>query len=161
MVWIRSSTTRAIDIRADVDRVRALLADVVGTGHLMPGVAVLEPAGENTYHYVLEPFSNGAVTLVPDYRTRFDTSDPARLRWAPDGEHNFMSEGGFRTHAGAAPGETTLEIETSFRASVDVAPVVLPLIEPFAQRSNEDVTESFLRAIKTAAEESVGGPTDE
>jgi hypothetical protein len=49
-------------------------------------------------------------------------------------------------------GETTLVIETSFQASVEVAPVVLPLIEPFAQRSNEDVTVGFLRAIKQAAE---------
>jgi hypothetical protein len=153
MVWIRSSTTRTIDIRADLDRVRGLLADVVGTGRLMPGVDVLEPAGTDAYHYVLEPFSNGAVSLVPDYRTRFDTSDPAALRWAPEGEHNFRSWGGFHTSEGGVPGETTLVIETSFEASVEVAPVVLPLIEPFAQRSNEDVTEGFLRAIKQAAED--------
>ncbi|HEY3749803.1 MAG TPA: SRPBCC family protein [Pseudonocardiaceae bacterium] len=152
MVWIRSSTTKVIDIRADLDQVRGLLADVVGTGRLMPGVEVLEPTGTDTYHYVLEPFSNGAVTLVPDYRTKFDVSDPATLRWGPDGEHNFLSTGAFHTSEGVVAGETTLVIETSFQASVEVAPVVLPLIEPFAQRSNEDVTVGFLRAIKQAAE---------
>jgi hypothetical protein len=90
--------------------------------------------------------------LVPDYQARFDTSDPAAISWEPEGEHNFRSRGCFVTTEGGVPGETTLVLETSFEASVEVAPVVLPLIEPFAQRSNEDVTEGFLQAIKEAVE---------
>jgi hypothetical protein len=152
MVWIRSATSRTIDIRCEPDRVRRLLLDVVDTGRLMPGVDILEPVDDDVYHYVLEPFSNGAVSLVPDYRVRFDTWDPCAIRWEPDGEHNFLSRGCFHTKEGGVLGETTLVIETSFQASVDVAAVVLPLIEPFAQRSNEDVTDGFALAIKRAAE---------
>lgn len=152
MVWIRSHTRRSVDVRVGVEQLREFLLDIVGCGRLMPGLRSLEEVGDGVYHYGLEPFSNGAVSLTPDYQARFDTRQPDDICWEPHGESNFRSWGSFRTSAGRVPGETVLEIEVRSEASVEISPVVVPLVEPFAQQSSEDVTDGFLRAIADAAE---------
>ncbi|WP_367045406.1 hypothetical protein [Streptomyces sp. Je 1-332] len=152
MVSIRSASTRGIEVRAEPDAVRALLLDTVTCGLLMPGVESLTDEGDGIHHYRLETISNGAVSHTPDHRTRFDTADPARISWAPVGDHNFRSWGEFRTQPGTTPGTTYLEIDTRSEADVDIAPVVLPLVEPFARQQSDKVTEGFLDAIKERAE---------
>ncbi|MFG3255712.1 SRPBCC family protein [Streptomyces sp. NPDC048172] len=155
MVALRSASTRAIEIEAEPDAVHKLLADVVGCGRLMPGVESLTAESDGTYHYVLTTISNGAVSHTPDYRSRFDTSDPAHITWGPadeGGTDNFRSWGTFRTEPGTSPGTTRLEIETRSEADVDIAPVVLPLVEPFAKQQSEEITEGFLQAIKERVE---------
>jgi hypothetical protein len=152
MVWIRSASDQSITIRTDRERLRALLLDIVGCGRLMPGVEKLEQVGENLYHYRLAEVSNGAVTFTPDYVAEFDPSDPDAITWKPHGEHNFRSWGTFRITDGPVPGELTLQIDTRAEASVDVAPVVVVLIEPFAQKESDTVTEGFLAAIASAVE---------
>ena len=152
MVWIRSASKRSITIRTDRERLRALLLDIVGCGRLMPGVETLEQIGENLYHYRLAKVSNGAVNFTADYVNRFDTSDPDAITWEPDGEHNFRSWGTFQISDGPAPGELNLEIDTRAEASLDVARVVVILIEPFAKRESDQVTKGFLEAIRRAAE---------
>ncbi|MGI5351704.1 hypothetical protein ACQEU8_26505 [Streptomyces sp. CA-250714] len=155
MTWVRSASDKSVTIRCERDRLRALIGDVVGCGRLMPGVESLEraAAGPDVYHYRLATVSNGAVTFTPEYEARFDTSDPDAIGWEPYGEHNFRSWGTFRIEDGADDGEQRLRIETRTEASVDVAPVVIVLIEPFAQKETDEVTEGFLRAIKEAAED--------
>jgi hypothetical protein len=150
MVWIRAASKRSVNIRTDRERLRALLLDVVGCGLLMPGVEVLEKVGDGLYHYRLAEVSNGAVALTPDYVARFDTGDPDTITWEPHGEHNFRSWGTFRITDGRMPGELTLEIDTRSESQVEVAPIVIVLIEPFAQKESDEVTEGFLAAIADA-----------
>ncbi|MFF4775734.1 hypothetical protein [Microtetraspora fusca] len=152
MAWIRSATDRSVVIRTDRGRLRALLADVVGCGRLMPGVEELERVGDDLYHYRLARVSNGAVAFTPDYVARFDLTDPDAIAWEPHGDHTFRSWGTFLMQDGPTPGEVRLRIDTRSEAWVDVAPVVLVLIEPFAQKESDEVTEGFLAAIKNAAE---------
>ncbi|MCX5141906.1 MULTISPECIES: hypothetical protein [unclassified Streptomyces] len=152
MVSIRSASAVATEVRAEPDTVRALLLDIVGCGVLMPGVETLTAEGDDVYHYVLATISNGAVSHTPDHRSRFDTTDPGRIRWEPVGSHNFRSWGEFRTSEGSTPGSTYLEIDTRSEADVDIAPVVLPLVEPFARQQSDQVTEGFLDAIKDRLE---------
>jgi hypothetical protein len=152
MVWIRSASKRSITIRTDRERLRALLLDIVGCGRLMPGVETLEQVGENLYHYRLAKVSNGAVNFTADYVNRFDTSDPDSITWEPDGEHNMRSWGTFRISDGPVPGELNLEIDTRAEAALDVAKVVVILIEPFAKRESDQVTKGFLEAIRRTAE---------
>ncbi|MFC3575143.1 hypothetical protein ACFOZ0_18050 [Streptomyces yaanensis] len=152
MVSIRSASVAGIEVKAEPAAVRALLLDVVGCGLLMPGVESLTAEGDDVYHYVLATISNGAVSHTPDHRTRFDTTDPAAIRWEPVGEHNFRSWGVFRTSPGNATGTTYLEIDTRSEADVDIAPVVLPLVEPFARQQSDQVTEGFLAAVKERVE---------
>ncbi|MET7479236.1 hypothetical protein ABZT17_33425 [Streptomyces sp. NPDC005648] len=152
MVSIRSASVAGIEVKADPAAVRALLLDVVGCGLLMPGVESLTAEGDDVYHYVLTTLSNGAVSHTPDHRTRFHTADPARIAWEPVGEHNFRSWGEFRTTPGSGPDTTYLEIDTRSEADVDIAPVVLPLVEPFARQQSDQVTEGFLAAIKERVE---------
>jgi hypothetical protein len=148
MVWIRSASRRSIAINTARERLRTLLLDVVGCGRLMPGIDKLEQVGDDLYHYLLDEVSNGAVTFTPDYVSRVDISDPDEIVWEPHGEHNFRSWGAFRIQDGTKPGELVLEIDTRSEASVDVAPVVVVLIEPFAQKESDEITDGFLAAIK-------------
>ncbi|WP_434597713.1 hypothetical protein [Streptomyces sp. A5-4] len=152
MVAIRSASTSGLEVRAEPDAVRGLLLDIVGTGLLMPGVETLTAEGDDVYHYVLATISNGAVSHTPDHRSRFDTSDPARIGWEPVGSHNFRSWGEFRTTEGSTPGTTYVEIDTRSEADVNIAPVVVPLVEPFARQQSDQVTEGFVQAIKERAE---------
>jgi hypothetical protein len=154
MVWIRSASKRSVTIRTERDRLHALLLDVVRCGRLMPGVESMEQVGADLYHYRLAQVSNGAVVFTPDYVARFDTSVPDAISWEPHGEHNFKSWGTFQVHDGPAPGELILEIDTRSEASVDVAPVVVVLIEPFAKKESDEVTEGFLAAIRDELENS-------
>jgi hypothetical protein len=154
MVWIRSASRRSVTIRTDRERLRALLLDVVGCGRLMPGVEELERVGDDLFHYRLARVSNGAVNFTADYVNRFDTGDPDAITWEPHGEHNFRSWGTFRVTDGPVPGELNLEIDTRAEASVDVAKVVVILIEPFARRESDQVTKGFLAAIQSALESS-------
>jgi hypothetical protein len=150
MVWIRSGSNRTITIRVDRERLRTLLLDVVGCGKLMPGVEDLEQVGDDLYHYRLAEVSNGAVTFTPDYVARFDTTDPDAITWEPSGEHNFRSWGTFRIGPGPVPQEVTLQIETRAEAAVQVDPVVIVLLEPFARKESDEITEGFLAAISEA-----------
>ena len=154
MVWIRSASRRSVTIRTDRKRLHALLLDVVRCGRLMPGVESMEQVGDGLYHYRLAQVSNGAVTFTPDYVAAFDTADPDAISWEPHGEHNFRSWGTFRITDGPGPEELTLEIDTRAEASVDVAPVVVVLIEPFAKKESDEATEGFLAAIRDAVENS-------
>ncbi|HZN17188.1 MAG TPA: hypothetical protein VFB84_03210 [Micromonosporaceae bacterium] len=156
MTWVGSETRASTEIRADVDTVRKFLLDVPGCGRLMPSVCSLEPVGDDLYHYRLEEFSNGAVSLAPEYVARFDVSDPAEIRWEPHGEHNFKSWGVFRTTPGVGPDETVLEIDTRAEADLPVPAVMVPLVRPFASRSSNEVTTGFLRNIKNALESDLG-----
>lgn len=158
MTWIRSSSRGSIQIRRDPGTVRSFLSDVVTCGRLMPSVEALEAVGDGVYHYRLAEFSNGAVSLAPDYELRFDLSEPAEIRWEPHGEHNFRSWGRFRTREGAVPDETILEIDTQADADVSVPAVMVPLVRPFANRSSADVTKGFLANIKTAVEDPSAEP---
>jgi hypothetical protein len=157
MVALRSASTRSIEIQAAPDRVRELLLDTVNCGLLMPNVESLTHEGDGVHHYRLATISNGAVTHTPDYCSLFDTSDPACIRWEPHGTHNFRSWGAFRTEPGVMPGTTRLEIESRAEADVDIAPVVLPLVEPFAQQESDKITDGFLHAIKDALESVAAG----
>ena len=152
MTWVRSQSKATIEIRAEVRAVREFLSDVVGCGLLMPSVRSLEPVGGDVYHYELDEFSNGAVSLAPDYQARFDLSDPAAIRWEPHGEHNFRSWGVFTTRDGAEPDETLLEIDTYADADVAVPPVMVPLVRPFANKASMETTKGFLDRIKEAVE---------
>jgi hypothetical protein len=152
MTWVRSASRGSVAIRAGVQEVREFLSDIPRCGRLMPSVRSLEPVGDSVYHYVLEEFSNGTVSLAPDYQARFDHSDPAALRWQPHGEHNFRSWGVFTTRAGANPDETILEIDTHADADLPVPAVMVPLVRPFANRSSAEVTRGFLANIKAAVE---------
>ena len=150
MVWIRSASNRTITIRTDRARLRALLLDVVACGRLMPGVEELQKVGDDLYHYRLAQVSNGAVTFTPDYVTTFNATDPDTITWEPYGEHNFRSWGTFRIGDGAASDELTLQIDTRSEALVDVDPVVVVLLEPFARKESDEITEGFLSAISEA-----------
>ncbi|MFL6144131.1 MAG: hypothetical protein ACJ72N_19985 [Labedaea sp.] len=152
MVWIRSASKRSITIRAEREQLHALLVDVVACGRLMPGVEELEAIGDRLYHYRLAKVSTGVVTFTPDYESRFHTADPDAISWEPHGEHNFKSWGTFRISDGPGAGELSLEIDTRAEASVDVNRVVVMLIEPFAKRESDKVTEGFLAAIRDAVE---------
>lgn len=162
MTWVRSASDKSVTVRCGRERLRTLLGDVTGCGKLMPGVESLERvegggAAEEVYHYRLATVSNGAVTFTPEYEARFDTSDPDAITWEPHGEHNFRSWGTFHIEDGAGEGEQRVRIETRTEASVDVAPVVVVLIEPFAQKETDEATEGFLEAIKEAAEQQRAG----
>jgi hypothetical protein len=156
LVWIRSHSKRSTVVRADIGQLRALLLDIVRCGLLMPSVQVLEPVGDGVYHYRLDAFATGAVRLQPDYEARFDVSDPAAIRWAPHGEHNFRSWGVFRTEPGPADGEVLLEIDTRAEADVDISPVMVTLVEPFARQSSDEVTRGFLANITSTVESAAG-----
>lgn len=153
MTWVRSQSRASIEIRAEVRAVREFLSDIPRCGRLMPSVRSLEPIGGDVYHYVLDEFSNGAVSLAPDYETRFDLSDPAAIRWEPHGEHNFRSWGVFATREGARPDETVLEIDTYADADVAVPAVMVPLVRPFANKASVETTKGFLSQVKAAVEE--------
>jgi hypothetical protein len=155
MVWIRAASRHEDVVNGDLGRLRDWLADVASSGPLMPGVEELRDEGGGVYHYTLQEFSNGAVSLAPRYQVRFDASDPAAISWQPHGEHAFRSWGVFRTSPGAAPGEVLLEIDTRCEIDVPVAPVMATLVEPFAQSSIDEVTEGFLRALKERTETGV------
>ncbi|WP_436494956.1 hypothetical protein [Actinokineospora sp. HUAS TT18] len=152
MVWIRSKSKRDITIRTDRETLRRTIAAVLETGRLMPGVDEMSDLGDGVFHLRLATVSNGAVVFTPDYQARYDTTDPDLVTWEPHGEHNFRSWGHFRLSDGATPDEQVLEIETRAEASVDVAPVVVILIEPFAQKESDEATEGFLAAIRDAVE---------
>lgn len=157
MVWIRARCKDSTIVRADLDTVRRLLLDVTGCGRLMPSVITLEDRGGGVYHYQLASFSNGAISLAPDYEARFDVSDPGAIRWEPHGEHNFRSWGAYRSSPGPGPGEVVVEIEVRSEADVPIEPVLIPLVEPFARQFTREVTSGFLANIKAAAESPVPG----
>ncbi|SCL22507.1 hypothetical protein [Micromonospora inyonensis] len=152
MVWIRTKTKRDTVIRTSRDELRKVMLDIVGTGRLMPGVEELSQVGDDLYHYRLAEVSNGVVRFTPEYTARFDTSDPDAITWEPVGESNFRSWGTFRITDGPTPQEQVLEIDTRSEASVDVARVVVVLIEPFAQKESDEVTGGFVKAIREAVE---------
>lgn len=152
MPWVRSSCKRNIVLYRPLSPVRDFLLLIVECGRLMPSVVSLEETSSGVFHYLLEEFSDGAVQFTPDYESRFDVSDPGNIRWQPHGEHDFRSWGTFRTEAGAVDGETILEIETRSETNLAIDPILIPLVEPFANRSSVEVTEGFLAAIKTAVE---------
>ncbi|CRK55112.1 hypothetical protein [Alloactinosynnema sp. L-07] len=152
MVWIRSKSKREITIRTDRETLRRTVAAVLDTGRLMPGVDEMTDLGEGRYHLRLATVSNGAVVFTPDYEASYDTTDADLVTWEPHGEHNFRTWGHFRISDGAAAGEQILEIETRAEASVDVAAVVVILIEPFAQKESDEATEGFLTAIRDSVE---------
>ncbi|GGQ81111.1 SRPBCC family protein [Couchioplanes azureus] len=148
MVWIRTKTAKEITIRTSREALRALLLDVAGCGRMMPGVEELEQVGDGLYHFRLAEVSNGVVKFRPDYVARYDVSDPDAITWEPHGEHNFRSWGTFHVLDGASPEEVVLRIDMRSEANVDVARVVVVLIEPFAQKETAEVTTGFLAAIK-------------
>ena len=157
MVWIRMQCRQSTVMTNELATVRGLLLDIEECGRLMPGVQLLEARGNGVYHYVLEAFSNGAVSMTPDYETRFDPSDPSDIRWEPHGEHNFRSWGSFRTTDTPVAGEVLLEIDTHAEADVAIDRILIPLIEPFARRFTEEVTAGFLAAIKQTVEAAPAG----
>jgi hypothetical protein len=159
VVWIRMQCKESTVIQADLDRVQRLLLDILGCGRLMPSVRSLERRVDAVYHYQLDAFSNGAISLAPDYEARFDSSDQAAIRWEPFGEHNFRSWGVFRSTAGPVPGESVVEIDTHAEADVPIDRVLIPLVEPFARQFTRQVTTGFLANIKKAAESP--GPVSE
>jgi hypothetical protein len=152
MVWIRTKCKQSTVIAADLGAVRELLLDIVGCGLLMPSVHTLESRGDGVYHYRLDTFSNGAISMTPDYDARFDTSDPGSIRWEPHGEHNFKSWGTFTTTPGPVAGEVVLEIDTHAEADVAIDRVLIALVEPFARQFMREVTDGFLANIKKAAQ---------
>jgi carbon monoxide dehydrogenase subunit G len=152
MVWIRSGTTKSVRVRASLDRVRGLLLDVERAGMLMPGVTSLTNVGGSVHHYALDPITNGAVHLVPDYESTFDTADAGNITWEPHGEHNFRSWGRFTTTESGVEGEVVLEISTRSEASVEVAPIMVTLIEPFAQMQTDQITTGFLDRLRDELE---------
>ncbi len=152
MVWIRTTTARETTIRTTREELRALLTDVTGCGRLMPGVEELEQVGDDLYHYRLAEVANGVVRFRPDYVARYDHSDPDAITWEPHGEHNFRSWGTFHVLDGPSPEEVVLRIDMRSEADVDVARVVVVLIEPFAQKETNEVTTGFLAAIKERLE---------
>jgi len=156
MTWVHSSSERSVVLRADLERVRAFLGRIVECGRLMPGVVDLAEVQPGVFHYQLEEFSDGAVRFTPDYETRFDTADPGNLRWEPHGEHNFRSWGVFHTEPGAVDGETVLEISTRSEADLAIDPILIPLVEPFARLSTEQVTQGFLARIQERLEAGSG-----
>jgi hypothetical protein len=152
MVWIRTKSKREIVIRTSRAALHALLLDVVGCGKLMRGVEEMSKVGENLYHYRLAEVANGVVRFTADYVSQFDVSDPDAITWEPNGEHNFRSWGTFRVSDGPSPEELVLQIDTHAEASVDVARVVVVLIEPFAAKESDEVTKGFLAAIRDSLE---------
>jgi hypothetical protein len=124
----------------------------------MPGVVSLAEVGPGVFHYRLEEFSDGAVRFTPDYELRFDATDPGAIRWEPHGEHRFRSWGVFKSEPGAVPGETVLEIETRSRADLDIDPILVPLVEPFARRSTDEVTHGFVERIRARLEGTPAAP---
>jgi hypothetical protein len=152
VVWIRAKCSESALVQADLDSVRRLLLDVTGCGRLMPSVITLQDRGDDVYHYQLDSFSNGAISLAPDYEAKFDTSDPGAIRWEPHGEHNFRSWGVYRSTAGPVPGETVVEIDVRTEADVPIDRMLIPLVEPFARQFMREVTTGFLVNIKAAAE---------
>lgn len=156
MTWVKSEAKASVEIHADVDTVRKFLLDVPQCGRLMPSVKSIDPVGDDIYHYKLEEFSNGGVTLTPDYQVKFDVSDPAEISWEPYGEHNFKVWGVYRTAPGNGPNVTTLELDTQSEVDLPVPSVMVPLVRPFASRSNAEVTKGFLKNIKSALESDLG-----
>lgn len=152
MVWIRTKSKHDTVIRTSRDALRELLLDVVGCGKLMPGVEELTKVGDDLYHYRLTEVSNGVVRFTPEHVAKYDTSNPDAITWEPHGEHNFHSWGTFRISDGPTPDEVVLEIDTRSEASLDVARVVVVLIEPFAQKESDDITKGFLKAIRNKLE---------
>lgn len=152
MVWIRTKSKRDITIRTSREALHALLTDVVTCGKLMPGVEELTKIGDDLYHYRLKEVSNGVIKFTPQHTARFDVSNPDAITWEPHGEHNFKSWGVFRVSDGPTPNEQVLEIDTRSEASIDVARVMVMLIEPFAQKESDDITKGFLAAIRNALE---------
>jgi len=152
MVWIRTKSKRDISIRTSREALRALLLDVVRCGKLMPSVEELSKVGDNLYHYRLAEVANGVVRFTADYVAEFDVSNPDAITWQPNGEHNFRSWGTFRISDGPSPEEQVLQIDTRSEASVDVARVVVVLIEPFAAKESDEVTKGFLTAIRDSLE---------
>lgn len=158
MPWVRSSSKRFIVLSRPLEAVRELLLDIVECGRLMPSVVDLEETEPGVFHYRLEEFSDGAVRFTPEYESRFDTSDPGNIRWQPHGEHDFRSWGVFHTEAGAVDGETVLEIDTRSEANLDIDPILVPVVEPFARRSSDEVTVGFLERIKARLEATEDAP---
>jgi len=158
VVWIRTQCKQSTVLRGDLDGVRRLLLDIPRCGRLMPSVRSLDSRGGDVYHYQLDTFSNGAISMMPDYETRFDTSDPGAIRWEPHGEHNFRSWGAFRTTAGPVDGEVVVEIDTHAEADVAIDRVLIPLVEPFARQFMREVTTGFLANIKQVAESGATEP---
>jgi len=158
MVWIRSGTTKSTRVRAGLAEVRELLLDVERAGLLMPGVNSLTHVSGAVYHYALDPITNGAVHLVPDYEATFDTTDPGHITWEPHGEHNFRSWGAFTTRESGVDGEVVLEISTRSEASVQVAPIMVTLIEPFAQMQTDEITAGFLDRLRDELEPAAVSP---
>ncbi|MFI5495812.1 hypothetical protein [Actinoplanes sp. NPDC051859] len=152
MVWIRTKTAKETTIRTSKEALRALLLDVTGCGRLMPGVEEMESIGDGLYHFRLAEVSNGVVRFQPDYVAKYDVSDPDAITWEPHGEHNFKSWGTYQVLDGPTPDEVVLRIDMRSEANVDVARVVVVLIEPFAQKETTDVTVGFLAAIKDRLE---------
>jgi hypothetical protein len=148
MTWVQSSSQRSVVLHADLARVRDFLGHIVECGRLMPGVVSLAEVEPGVFHYQLAEFSDGAVRFTPDYQTRFDTSDPGNLRWEPHGEHNFRSWGVFHTEPGAVDGEVVLEISVRSEADLAIDPILIPLVEPFARLSTDQVTQGFLARIQ-------------
>jgi carbon monoxide dehydrogenase subunit G len=154
MTWIESSSSQTITLRAALPRVLDLLRDFATCARLMPGVRSVEQIERDVLHYQLEEFSNGAIAFTPDYRARFDVSEPTHVRWEPEGQHNFRSSGSFRVTPGPVDGELLLTIEVKSAADVEVDPILVAMVEPFAQQSTDQVTEQYLQALKHHLEQS-------
>jgi hypothetical protein len=148
MTWVQSSSRRSIVLAAELERLRDFLLRLVDCGRLMPGVVSLEEVQPGVLHYRLEEFSDGAVRFTPDYQSRFDVADAGNIRWEPHGEHNFRSHGVFHTEPGAVADECILEIATDAEADLAIDPILVPLVEPFARLSTDQVTQGFLQRIK-------------
>jgi len=119
----------------------------------MPSVHRLVRVDGDVFRYQLDTFSNGAVRFTPDYEVRFDLSDVGAIKWEPHGAHDFRSWGCFHTQEGAVPQEVVLTIDTKAEAMVSIDPIMLSLVEPFANESSERVTDGFLANIKAYVEQ--------
>jgi hypothetical protein len=153
MTWIHTAVRATITIDAELAEVQAFFRDLQAYARLMPDLVALEQVSADVIHFTLREFSNGAVRFRPSYALAFDNRDPRIFRWRPHGEHNFRSRGSYRLTA-AGPGVAHIEADVDNESEVDVDPVLLPLIEPFARHSTEQVTERYLAAIKSAIESS-------
>jgi hypothetical protein len=152
MARVRAAARRRTIIKVPVDDLHAFILQVERCGQLMPAMEVMKHVEDDIYHYRLVSMSDGSMDFTPDYHVRFDTSDPANVRWAPHGKANFESTGVFRSSPGPMPNESTLEIDVSTFAEVDIDPLMLALVEPLAHNACEQVTDEYLSRIKSQLE---------
>jgi carbon monoxide dehydrogenase subunit G len=153
MVMIETRAEASVTVEASPERAFALVRDVPAAGAFIPGVVRIEPVGDDTYRWQLQPRRGVGTTFTPDYVCRYTDNGRDEVSFQTV-EGNVNVRGTWRVTPSGAGARITLSVHSE----VDV-PVPRLMKKPaslFASRDAQSSVERQLAGIKRRLDREAG-----